>query len=208
LAAVDGLAALAETGSERFHLCLAALCHELGRTLPGRAQVAFDAALAAAAAGPTQSLLARMTNEHDVTRAVTALIRELPQAAALWERREAGPAAEIRRLALRVPLLPLLQLAQACHLAERGGTSGGESPAVAWLRGEAARLGVLDRPPEPLLKGRHLLDLGWRQGPRMGEVLQRAFERQLEGDFGTLEDALLWLRRTVVPQPSGDGESP
>jgi tRNA nucleotidyltransferase (CCA-adding enzyme) len=206
LAAVDAAVRLTGPhGAERLQLCLAALCHELGRTLPGQAQAGFDAALAAAAAGPTQSLLARLTNEQDITKAVTGLIQALPLVGALWERREAQPAAEIRRLALRVRLKPLLQLAQVRHLAERAPAAGAESPAVAWLRGEAARLGVLEQPPEPLLKGRHLLELGFRQGPEMGEVLQRAFERQLEGEFTTLDEALQWLRRTVTLPQSTDG---
>ncbi len=210
LSAMDAVAALAGPhGNERLQLCLAALCHELGRTLSGHAEVSFDAALAAAAHGPAVSLLARMTNEQDLTREVTLLIRELPQVAALWERRAAQPAPDIRRLALRVPLRPLLHLAQARHQAERseatGAAQSAESPAVAWLRDEAARLGVLEQPPEPLLKGRHLLELGFRQGPQMGEVLQQAFERQLEGEIGSLEEALAWLRRTVARPGAAEG---
>jgi len=202
LRAIDAAAALAAgVEPERLALCLAALCHELGRTLAGRAQAPFDETLAAQAAAPTAALLSRLTNEQDRTKEITALIRDLPQVDSLWRRREAGVSGAIRRLALRVPLGRLLHLAQARHAAAG---AAAESPAVAWLRAEAARLGVLERPPEPLLKGRHLLELGFHQGPAMGEVLQQAFERQLDGEFGTEPEAVAWLRRTH-PRPPEEG---
>ncbi|HEX7926714.1 MAG TPA: hypothetical protein VF678_03920, partial [bacterium] len=63
-------------------------------------------------------------------------------------------------------------------------------------------------PPEPLLKGRHLLELGYRQGPEMGEFLHRAFERQLEGDFGTLDEAMAWLKRNAPASLAPAGAQP
>jgi tRNA nucleotidyltransferase (CCA-adding enzyme) len=46
------------------------------------------------------------------------------------------------------------------------------------------------RPPEPLLLGRHVLELGIRPGPRVGEILKAVYERQLDGEITTVEDAI------------------
>ncbi|HEX7928117.1 MAG TPA: tRNA nucleotidyltransferase, partial [bacterium] len=140
LATIDAVAALSDVSEDRLHLCMAALCHELGRTVVTRPDASFDTDLAKAAVEPAQSLIMRLTNEVGVTKAVVPLVRELPSVQALWSRREANMDPEVRRLALRVPVEPLLHLTQARHAA-----SGaiGESPAVAWLRAAASRLGVL-----------------------------------------------------------------
>jgi poly(A) polymerase len=55
--------------------------------------------------------------------------------------------------------------------------------------------------PEPLVRGRDLLDLGYPQGPLYGEILREAETRQLEGELTTREEALEWVRNTY-PLPS------
>ena len=51
-------------------------------------------------------------------------------------------------------------------------------------------LGVGDGKLEPILKGRHLLELGFEQGPNVGKIIKELMERQLDGEFSTLEEAL------------------
>jgi hypothetical protein len=41
--------------------------------------------------------------------------------------------------------------------------------------------------------GRHLLSLGLPPGKKVGELLESAYDAQLEGSFNTLESALDWL---------------
>lgn len=48
--------------------------------------------------------------------------------------------------------------------------------------------------PEPLLRGQDLIDLGMTPGPRFGEILDAAYDAQLEGEFADREGALAWLR--------------
>lgn len=48
--------------------------------------------------------------------------------------------------------------------------------------------------PEPLLRGKDLIELGHRPGPRFREILERAFDAQLEGDITTADAARAWLR--------------
>ena len=65
-----------------------------------------------------------------------------------------------------------------------------------WLDA-AKRLGVYDRPPQPMLQGRDLIALGLAPGREMGLILKTAFEAQLDGEFLTQEEAAAWLRNYV-----------
>jgi len=56
----------------------------------------------------------------------------------------------------------------------------------------ANELAVKDAAPQPLLMGRHLLELGVSPGPELGKILQAAFDAQLDGKFDTLDAARGW----------------
>ncbi len=56
-----------------------------------------------------------------------------------------------------------------------------------------------ERLPEPLLRGRDLIDLGYRPGPRFREILERAFDAQLEGELDSTEAARAWALRHHPP---------
>jgi len=49
--------------------------------------------------------------------------------------------------------------------------------------------------PAPLVTGRDVLDLGWRPGPKIGEILDAVQTRQLEGSLTTREEALAFIQR-------------
>jgi tRNA nucleotidyltransferase (CCA-adding enzyme) len=59
----------------------------------------------------------------------------------------------------------------------------------------ARALGVQHAPPEPLVKGRHLIELGVRPGPQVGEVLREVYERQLDGGVADFDAAFELARR-------------
>jgi len=61
------------------------------------------------------------------------------------------------------------------------------------LRSRAAALHVQSHAPKPILMGRHLIELGLPPGPQFGEILDAAYEAQLEGRLSSLADAWLWL---------------
>lgn len=50
--------------------------------------------------------------------------------------------------------------------------------------------------PKPILLGRHLLERGRVPGPALGDVLKRAYEAQLDGEFADLDGALVWVGKT------------
>ena len=64
-----------------------------------------------------------------------------------------------------------------------------------WFRDKVRQLDVAVRPPEPLLRGRDLLALGMTPGPAMGRILQAVYERQLDGEVTSLDEAIGEARR-------------
>lgn len=57
----------------------------------------------------------------------------------------------------------------------------------------AKELSVDKKGPEPLIKGRHLLDLGWKPGPGVGAMCKKAYEAQLDGKFEDLDGFIVLL---------------
>jgi tRNA nucleotidyltransferase (CCA-adding enzyme) len=57
----------------------------------------------------------------------------------------------------------------------------------------AHELEVKQKPPQPILMGRHLIELGLTPGSQFGVILDQAYDAQLEGAFNNLPEALRWL---------------
>jgi tRNA nucleotidyltransferase (CCA-adding enzyme) len=66
-----------------------------------------------------------------------------------------------------------------------------------WFLERALALGVEHQPPAPLLLGRHVLELGLSPGPRVGEILRQVYEKQLDGEITTVEEAIEAARKLV-----------
>jgi tRNA nucleotidyltransferase (CCA-adding enzyme) len=99
-----------------------------------------------------------------------------------------------RRLALKVDLELLARLAKADCL---GRTGDFDCSAMDWFLERARALGVEHRPPAPLLLGRHLIDMGVKPGPAMGSLLKIVYERQLDGEVTTLDEATATARELL-----------
>jgi hypothetical protein len=65
-----------------------------------------------------------------------------------------------------------------------------------WFIERARQVGV--RPPDPLLLGRHVLALGLLPGPRVGEILKAVYDRQLDGEITTVDDAIAAARQLMA----------
>ena len=66
-----------------------------------------------------------------------------------------------------------------------------------WFLERARALGVQHRPPEPMLLGRHLLELGLKPGPRVGEILKAIYEQQMDGTVTNLDEAITAAKRSL-----------
>lgn len=71
------------------------------------------------------------------------------------------------------------------------------------LERRATALQVQSSAPKAVLLGRHLIELGLKPGKNFGEILDAAYEAQLEGTFGDLRGAWRWLEgRTEFELPA------
>jgi tRNA nucleotidyltransferase (CCA-adding enzyme) len=100
-----------------------------------------------------------------------------------------------RRLAQKVDLELLARLARADCLGRAGSF---DCSAMDWFIQRARALGVQHRAPEPILLGRHVLALGVETGPRVGRILKQVYERQLDGEIVTLDEAVAAARALVT----------
>jgi tRNA nucleotidyltransferase (CCA-adding enzyme) len=182
---------------------LAALCHDFGKPLTTRYEKEFIAAHNHERAGvaPAESFLERLKiftfDHYDVRAQVLALVKAHLTPSRWFESQSAG--AEItdgmfRRLALQLEPDLLYRI----ELANRLGRGGDCAPiAEEWFRAHVRELGVEENAPEPLLKGRHILEFGLEPGPRIGEILRDVYELQLDGVVASLDDAIAAAREII-----------
>jgi tRNA nucleotidyltransferase/poly(A) polymerase len=85
----------------------------------------------------------------------------------------------------------LLELARIDSLASHGDLRSYE-----FCRAKLGEFAAEPIKPPPLLRGGDLLALGYPQGPLYGEILREVETRQLEGELGSRDEALAWVRET------------
>jgi len=176
---------------------LGAVCHDFGKP---STTAFFDGRIRShnheeAGVAPARALLDRL-NVHaidgvDVRPQVFGLTAHHLKPGAWYKVRDQVGDGAFRRLAQKVDLELLARLAEAdCT----GRTGEFDCSAMAWFLERARALGVEHGPPKPLLLGRHLLALGLKPGPEIGAVLRQVYERQLDGQVTTVEEALTIAR--------------
>jgi tRNA nucleotidyltransferase (CCA-adding enzyme) len=123
----------------------------------------------------------------DVRQQVLGLTAHHLKPGMLYKARHELTDGAFRRLSQKVDLELLARVAKSDCL---GRTGYFDCSAMDWFLEKARDLGVDRSPPKPLLLGRHLLELGMSPGPAMGEVLKKVYERQLDGELTSLDEAI------------------
>jgi tRNA nucleotidyltransferase (CCA-adding enzyme) len=179
---------------------LGTLCHDLGK--PGTTEVREGRIRSHGheeAGLPLTTALLDRWNVHrllgyDVRAQVLGLVGNHLKPGQLYDDRERVSDGAIRRLARKCEPALLYRVARADCL----GRTGDFSPvAMEWFLDRVRQLEVAQRPPAPLLQGRHLLELGLEPGPEIGRIVRAVYERQLDGAVRTLDDAKEEARRMV-----------
>jgi tRNA nucleotidyltransferase (CCA-adding enzyme) len=178
-------------------IMLGAVCHDLGKPpttafLDGRIR-SIDHEQAGVA--PATALLDRL-NVHtiggfDVRREVLGITAHHLKPGMFGMSKTPVSDGAFRRLAQKVDLELLARLAKSDCLGRSGNF---DCSAMDWFLERARQLGVEHAAPKPLLLGRHLLPLGVKPGPRMGEILRAVYERQLDGTITTVDEAIAAAR--------------
>jgi tRNA nucleotidyltransferase (CCA-adding enzyme) len=146
---------------------------------------------------PTQSFLGRLNihtiDGYDVYAQVIALVREHLKPGEFFKKRDEVGDGAFRRLARKCELDLLYRVARADSLGRNADDVPREkwydAKAQEWFIERARELEVEQRPPAPLLMGRHLIEMGVPSGPRMGEITRAVYEMQLDGRVQTLGEA-------------------
>jgi tRNA nucleotidyltransferase (CCA-adding enzyme) len=124
----------------------------------------------------------------DVRGQVLGLVAHHLKPGMLYKVREELTDGAFRRLSQKANLELLARVAKSDCLGRVPGHF--DCSAMDWFLDRARELGVDRSPPKPLLLGRHLLALGMKPGPEMGKLLKQIYEKQLDGEVKTLEEAI------------------
>lgn len=190
------------TRPERLAVMIGAVCHDFGKPattafLDGRIRSIDHEEQGVA---PSAAFLDRLNlftiDGFDVRKQVLGIVAHHLKPGMWFKANEGVGDGAFRRLAQKVDLELLARLAKADCLGREPGQF--KCDAMDWFLERARALGVERRAPKPILLGRHLLDLGVRPGPRMGEVLKLVYDQQLDGGVGTLEEALSAARHILA----------
>ena len=188
---------------QQITVMLGAVCHDFGKPattalIDGRIR-SYNHEEAGIA--PTEAFLDRLNihsiDGYNVRRQVIGLVAHHLKPGMWRTARDGVGDGAFRRLARKVDLELLARLAKSDCL---GRTGSFDCTAMDWFLDRARSLGVEHEPPRALLLGRHLLGLGLTPGPRIGRILTQVYERQLDGDVRTLEEAIENAKTLIDPE--------
>ena len=135
---------------------------------------------------PTRNFLGCMTEHKALIESVVPLVLTHLRPIEL-HRVEAGDSA-VRRLARKVRRIDRLVRVARADMQGRPPLPGDPFPAGDWLLERAEALAVKDSAPQPIVMGRHLIELGQTPGPHFKTILNKCYEAQLDGVFSSLEE--------------------
>lgn len=184
-------------------MMLGAVCHDFGKPA---ATAVIDGRIRSpgheeGGVEPAARFLDRLNvhslDGYDVRAAVLGLVAQHLKPSAFHKSATPVSDGAFRRLAQKVDLELLARFSMAdCH----GRTGTFDCSAGDWFLDRARALGVEHAPPAPLVMGRHLLALGVKPGPGMGELLAKIYDAQLDGVIATLEDGLALARQQLASE--------
>ncbi len=191
--------------SQQIAVMLGAVCHDFGKPATtafsdGRIRsIDHEEQGVAPAAVFLDRLLIFTIDGYDVRKQVLGITAQHLKPG-MWfkarERNEVGDGA-FRRLAHKVDLELLARVAKSDCQGRQPGTF--DCTAMDWFLERARALGVSNRPPEPILLGRHVLALGVKPGPRVGEILKAVYEQQMDGAVTNVDEAIAAAAALIEP---------
>jgi len=186
---------------QQLAVMLGAVCHDLGKPattkfIDGRIRSLDHEEQGV---GPAGTFLDRLNvnafDGYDVRKQVLGITAQHLKPGSWFKVRDEVGDGAFRRLAHKVDLELLARVARSDCEGRRPGNF--DCSAMEWFLERARALGVQHRPPEPILLGRHLLALGLKPGPRVGEILKAIYEQQMDGTVASLDEAISAARRAL-----------
>ena len=186
---------------EQLAVMLGAVCHDLGK--PATTAV-IDGRIRSLdheeqGVPPASAFLDRLNvnsfDGYDVRKQVLGITAQHLKPGSWFKVRDEVGDGAFRRLAHKVDLELLARVAKSDCEGRKPGQF--DCTAMDWFLERARALGVQHRPPEPTLLGRHLLALGLKPGPRVGEILKAIYELQMDGKVTNLDEAIAAAKRAL-----------
>jgi len=182
---------------------LGAVCHDLGKPLTtafidGRIRsIDHEQAGVAPATAVLDRLNVHSIEGYDVRKQVLGIVAHHLKPGMFRQSPTPVSDGAFRRLAEKVDLEMLARVAKSDCLGRVGNF---DCSAMDWFLERARDLGVQHAPPDPIVKGRHLLALGLSPGPRVGVVLRQIYEKQLDGSITSIDEGIALARQILDEQ--------
>lgn len=138
------------------------------------------------------------------------ILKRLKRSRAVWER-----AAYLVKSHLRHTQAPKMRLSTLKRFLGEEGieellelvridalSANGDLQYYDFCRRKMAELKAEQIHPEPLLRGRELIEMGFTPGPLFQKILHQVEEAQLEGELRTKEQAMAWVMKHYRQSPS------
>ncbi|PYS99549.1 MAG: polynucleotide adenylyltransferase [Acidobacteria bacterium] len=140
-------------------------------------------------------------NGYDVRNQIVQLVRYHLKPGEFYKAKNPVGDGAFRRLARKVEPDLLYRVAKADSLGRNPDWLPPEkrfgSEAQEWFIEKVRELQIDVRPPEPILMGRHLLELGLEPGPEFKKILDAVYELQLDGQVTNLQEADAAARKII-----------
>ena len=133
---------------------------------------------------------------YDVRNQIVQLVKYHLKPGEYYKANSKNPVGDgaFRRLARKVEPDLLYRVAKADSLGRNPDWLPPEkrfgSEAQQWFIEKVRELQIEQKPPEPILMGRHLLELGLEPSPQFKKILDAVYEMQLDGKIADLDDAI------------------
>jgi tRNA nucleotidyltransferase (CCA-adding enzyme) len=186
--------------AKKVAVMLGAVCHDFGK--PPTTQF-FDGRWRShshdvAGIEPTLAFLDRLgiftINGYDVRSQVVQIVRYHLKPGEYYSAKNPVGDGAFRRLARKVEPDLLYRVAKADSLGRNPDWLPLEkrfgSEAQEWFIEKVRDLNVEEKAPEPILMGRHLIELGMKPGPEFKKILDAVYEMQMDGKVASLDEAL------------------
>lgn len=180
---------------EKIIVMLSALCHDFGK--PSTTEM-IDGRWRArgheeAGVEPTLSFLDTLGIDNEAMRNQISAIVANHLAPAVFYKDKPSVGA-FRRLANKVRLDLLCLVSEADVLGRNpiwlDKDKWTNNNAHVWFRERIANLNIEKKGPDSLLMGRHLIELGLKPSKQFGDIIKQVYEKQLDGEINTVEEAI------------------
>ncbi|CAN5580961.1 multifunctional CCA addition/repair protein [soil metagenome] len=154
---------------------------------------------------PTLTFLDRLgihtLNGYDVRNQIVQLVRYHLKPGEFYKTKNPVGDGAFRRLARKVEPDLLYRVAKADSLGRNPDWLPPEkqfgSEAQEWFIEKVRELQIEKKAPEPILMGRHLIELGLQPSPRFKQILDAVYEMQLDGKVRDLDEALAEAKKAL-----------